>query len=75
MLFHFRKATYIARNYHTPVLVHVQELTQPRVIPPPVPHERYKSKRKIGMGKQYDCLTVMTEWLKETRNIINTIQN
>lgn len=62
----FEKATYIARNYHTPVLVHVQELTQPQGHSTSGSHERYKSKERLEWEKQYDCLTVMTEWLKET---------
>ncbi|MEP7322815.1 MAG: thiamine pyrophosphate-dependent enzyme, partial [Saprospiraceae bacterium] len=61
----FEKATSICRKYSTPVLVHVQELTQPQGHSSSGSQERYKTKSRMDWEKQHDCLSVMSAWLKE----------
>ena len=46
----YNKAADIARKEHVPVLIHVQELTQPQGHSSSGSHERYKSKKRPRMG-------------------------
>ena len=52
----YDKAAKIARKEHTPVLVHVIELTQPQGHSTSGSHERYKSKKRLEWEKEYDCI-------------------
>lgn len=56
-------AAKIAREEHTPVLVHVLELTQPLGHSSSGSHERYKSKERLNWEKEYDCNVKMREWI------------
>ena len=56
-------AAKIARKEHTPVLVHVLELTQPLGHSSSGSHERYKSKERLNWEKEYDCNVKMREWI------------
>ncbi|MEP7266074.1 MAG: thiamine pyrophosphate-dependent enzyme [Saprospiraceae bacterium] len=60
----FERATNIARTHYTPVLVHVQELTQPQGHSTSGSHERYKSKERLEFEKEYDSIHIMSDWLK-----------
>lgn len=57
------QAAEICRKEHIPVLVHVQELTQPQGHSTSGSHERYKSKKRLSWEKKYDCLIQMREWI------------
>ena len=46
----YQKASEIARNEHVPVMIHVNELTQPQGHSTSGSHERYKIYRPIKMG-------------------------
>ncbi|HNT19844.1 MAG TPA: thiamine pyrophosphate-dependent enzyme [Saprospiraceae bacterium] len=59
----FEKATQISRLYSTPVLVHVQEMTQPQGHSTSGSHERYKSKDRLDWEKKFDGISVMRSWL------------
>ena len=59
----FQKASQIARNEHVPVLIHVDELTQPQGHSTSGSHERYKSKERLEWETEFDCITKMREWL------------
>lgn len=59
----YQKAANIARENHTPVLIHVQELTQPQGHSTSGSHERYKSKDRLAWEAEYDCVTKMREWM------------
>ncbi len=59
----FQKASQIARNEHVPVLIHVDELTQPQGHSTSGSHERYKSKERLDWETEFDCITKMREWL------------
>ena len=59
----FEKAGKIAREEHVPVLVHVQNLTQPIGHSTSGSHERYKDAARLKYEKSIDCNTKMREWI------------
>ena len=75
----YQKASNIARNEHIPVLIHVQELTQPQGHSTSGSHERYKSKERLAWETEFDCIAKMKDWMI-TNNIateeeLNEIDN
>ena len=59
----YQKADAIARESHTPVLIHVEELTQPQGHSSSGSHERYKSKERLDWEKEFDCVRQMRLWM------------
>ncbi len=59
----YQKAEKVARNEHVPVLIHVEELTQPQGHSTSGSHERYKSKERLEWEKEFDCNVKMREWI------------
>lgn len=59
----YEKASRIAREEHVPVMIHVQELTQPQGHSTSGSHERYKSKDRLAWEQEYDCNVKMREWI------------
>jgi pyruvate/2-oxoglutarate/acetoin dehydrogenase E1 component/TPP-dependent pyruvate/acetoin dehydrogenase alpha subunit len=59
----YQKAGQIAREEHVPVLIHVQELTQPQGHSTSGSHERYKSKERLEWEAQHDCNLKLREWM------------
>lgn len=59
----YEKAAEIAREEHVPVLIHVQELTQPQGHSTSGSHERYKNADRLSLEKELDCVTQMRTWL------------
>lgn len=59
----YQMAERICREEHVPVLVHVEELTQPQGHSTSGSHERYKSKERLQWEKEYDCNRKMREWI------------
>ncbi|GAP68484.1 pyruvate/2-oxoglutarate/acetoin dehydrogenase complex, dehydrogenase (E1) component [Bacteroidales bacterium 6E] len=53
------------RSSHTPVLFHINEITQPTGHSTSGSHERYKSKERLEWEKEYDCLNQFKKWLLE----------
>jgi pyruvate/2-oxoglutarate/acetoin dehydrogenase E1 component/TPP-dependent pyruvate/acetoin dehydrogenase alpha subunit len=53
----------LARTTHTPVVFHVQELTQPQGHSTSGSHERYKSSERLEWEREWDCNKKMKEWL------------
>jgi len=64
----YEKAVKIAREEHCPVLVHVEEVTQPQGHSTSGSHERYKSKERLEWEAEYCCVKKFREWI-ETNNI------
>ena len=52
----YEEAERWAREEHCPVLVHVQECTQPQGHSTSGSHERYKSKERLAWEKEFDCI-------------------
>lgn len=61
----FEKAAKIAREEHIPVMIHVQEMTQPQGHSTSGSHERYKSKERLEWEKAHDCLVQFRNWILE----------
>ncbi|MGQ9863292.1 MAG: alpha-ketoacid dehydrogenase subunit alpha/beta [Bacteroidia bacterium] len=61
----YQQAAQEARMHHTPVLIHVIELTQPQGHSTSGSHERYKSPERLAWEKAHDCLVKMRQWLLE----------
>lgn len=59
----YEKASKIAREEHVPVLIHVNELTQPQGHSTSGSHERYKSKDRLEWEKEFDCIEQMKLWM------------
>ncbi len=59
----FLAATDPVRRNHTPVIVHVTELTQPQGHSTSGSHERYKPPERIKWEREFDCLRKMREWI------------
>ncbi|HOD11187.1 MAG TPA: thiamine pyrophosphate-dependent enzyme, partial [Flavobacterium sp.] len=59
----YEKASAIAREEHVPVLIHVDELTQPQGHSTSGSHERYKNAERLAWEAEFDCLTQMRSWL------------
>lgn len=61
----FEEGISLARETHTPVLFHVQELTQPQGHSTSGSHERYKSEERLSWEKSRDCIKMMRAWIIE----------
>ncbi|WP_136667902.1 thiamine pyrophosphate-dependent enzyme [Flavobacterium sp. H122] len=61
----YQKASAIAREEHVPVLIHVNELTQPQGHSTSGSHERYKNAERLAWEADFDCLLQMRKWLLE----------
>ena len=59
----YQKAAKIAREEHVPVLIHVQELTQPQGHSTSGSHERYKNEARLKWEADFDCLLQMKLWM------------
>lgn len=68
----YQKAAEIARREHVPVLVHVQELTQPQGHSTSGSHERYKNAERLAWETTFDCIVQMKKWMIE--NSIATVE-
>ncbi len=51
------------RENHVPVLVHVEEVTQPQGHSTSGSHERYKTEERLAWAARYDCIRQMEEFL------------
>ncbi|WP_162128499.1 alpha-ketoacid dehydrogenase subunit alpha/beta [Flavobacterium phycosphaerae] len=75
----YQKASAIAREQHVPVLIHVDELTQPQGHSTSGSHERYKNAERLAWEAEFDCLAQMRTWLIDnnlaTAEELETIDN
>lgn len=63
----YEKAVKIAREEHCPVLVHVEEVTQPQGHSTSGSHERYKSKERLEWETEYCCVRKFRQWIEENK--------
>ncbi|QWX85096.1 transketolase [Cellulophaga sp. HaHaR_3_176] len=61
----YENAADIAREEHVPVLIHVNELTQPQGHSTSGSHERYKNEERLQWEKDNDCNKRFREWILE----------
>ena len=68
----FKEGIQLARETHTPVLFHVEELTQPQGHSTSGSHERYKSPERLDWEKEWDCLKQIKKWI--LANHLSTVE-
>jgi pyruvate/2-oxoglutarate/acetoin dehydrogenase E1 component/TPP-dependent pyruvate/acetoin dehydrogenase alpha subunit len=56
----------ICRDEHTPVLFHIEEVTQPQGHSTSGSHERYKSEERLKWEEEFDPIKKMKEWILES---------
>lgn len=61
----YEKAINLCRKDHVPVLIHVEDLTQPQGHSTSGSHERYKSKDRLNWEKEHDCIVKFRDWIIE----------
>ena len=59
----YEEAARVAREQHVPVLVHVEEVTQPQGHSTSGSHERYKSKERLEWENEYDPIQQFRKWI------------
>jgi TPP-dependent pyruvate/acetoin dehydrogenase alpha subunit len=59
----YERAAKICREEHVPVLIHVEEVTQPQGHSTSGSHERYKSKDRLQWESEFDCIRQMRLWI------------
>ena len=63
----FKKAISKTRNEYTPVLIHVDEVTQPLGHSTSGSHERYKSKERLEWEKKMDPIELFIKWILKNK--------
>ncbi|NSW93479.1 MAG: transketolase [Bacteroidales bacterium] len=61
----YEEATEICRRDHKPVLIHVEEVTQPLGHSTSGSHERYKSEERLKWEEEFDPIKKTGEWIIE----------
>jgi pyruvate/2-oxoglutarate/acetoin dehydrogenase E1 component/TPP-dependent pyruvate/acetoin dehydrogenase alpha subunit len=61
----YQRAASICREEHVPVLIHVEEMTQPQGHSTSGSHERYKPAERLEWEAAFDCIRKMREWIIE----------
>ena len=59
----YEKGIAICREQHTPVLFHIEEVTQPQGHSTSGSHERYKNEERLKWEEEYDPIRKMREWI------------
>ncbi len=59
----YERAVTYCRENHIPVLVHVEEITQPQGHSTSGSHERYKSKELLSWYERYDCIEQLYQFI------------
>lgn len=67
----YQRAIAICRREHIPVLLHIEECTQPQGHSTSGSHERYKTKRRLQWEEKFDCIRQFRAWI-EKKGIANT---
>ncbi len=59
----YAEAVELARTEHVPVLIHVEEVTQPLGHSTSGSHERYKTEERLQWEEEYCCISQFREWI------------
>jgi len=59
----YKEASDISRKEHVPVLIHVEEVTQPQGHSTSGSHERYKDDERLQWEEEYCCCNQFREWI------------
>jgi 2-oxoisovalerate dehydrogenase E1 component len=63
----YLKASQITRNKHIPIIIHIEELTQPQGHSTSGSHERYKSTERLAWEKEHDCILKFKQWILHSK--------
>lgn len=63
----YEKASKLCREEHIPVLVHVEEVSQPQGHSTSGSHERYKAPERLQWETDFDCIKKFREWIINSR--------
>jgi len=63
----YEKASKVCRDEHVPVLVHVEEVSQPQGHSTSGSHERYKTQERLKWENDFDCIKKFREWILATK--------
>lgn len=63
LLLTYERAVRICRERHVPVLVHVEECTQPQGHSTSGSHERYKTPERLAWAEEFDCIRQLGRFL------------
>jgi len=64
LLLTYERAVRICRERHVPVLVHVEECTQPQGHSTSGSHERYKTPERLAWAEEFDCIRQLGRFLE-----------
>ena len=64
LLLTYERAVRVCRERHVPVLVHVEECTQPQGHSTSGSHERYKSPERLAWAEEFDCIQQLGRFLE-----------
>ena len=59
----YEEAISVCRVEHVPVLIHVEEVTQPQGHSTSGSHERYKSAERLSWEEEFDCILKLREFI------------
>lgn len=59
----YNEASFLAREEHVPVIIHVEEVTQPQGHSTSGSHERYKSDERLQWEVEHCCCDKFREWI------------
>ncbi|MFN8241556.1 MAG: thiamine pyrophosphate-dependent enzyme [Bacteroidales bacterium] len=69
----------VCRDEHTPVMFHIEDVTQPQGHSTSGSHERYKSEDRLRWEAEYDAIKKMREWIIDegyaTEEELNKLQS
>jgi pyruvate/2-oxoglutarate/acetoin dehydrogenase E1 component len=67
LMLKFEQAVKHSRTHHQPVLIHVEELTQPQGHSTSGSHERYKTKELLEWYDEFDCIVQFGKFLTDKK--------
>lgn len=62
----YEKASILSRKEHVPILIHVNEMTQPQGHSTSGSHERYKSAERLQWEQDFDCIKKLRAFIEKT---------
>jgi len=63
----YEEAISVCRVEHVPVLIHVEEVTQPQGHSTSGSHERYKSSERLSWELEFDCILKLREFILDKK--------
>ena len=68
----YMEGSALCRNHHIPVIIHVENMTQPQGHSTSGSHERYKTKEELNWENEYDCIRQMKIWMLDKKIATNS---